>query len=356
MSKRDFLDLEDWSPEDIEGLLNLAAQVKRGEVQGGLEKKVLAMVLLDPSLRTRTSFETAMFLHGGHAVVLEPGKGSWPLETEPGAVMDGSSVEHLVEAARVLGRYADAVGVRAFPRGRDWATARQDAIVKGFARYCEKPVINLESARRHPCQALADALTLREKLGRVEGKRFVLAWAWHPKALPTSVPVSAALAAARLGMEIVIARPEGYELDPEDTALIRRTAQAAGGEFVHIIDDPDDALVGADAVYVKSWGSVKLYGNPEQEAEARAGLRDWRLTASRLRSTRGGKGIVMHCLPVRRNVEIDDKVLDGPNSVVVDQAENRLHAQRALLLELIGESRDRQGDGVRSWGGRERGH
>ena len=340
MKKRDFLALEDWSSEDVEGLLALAGRIKRGEISGGLEKKVLAMVFMDPSLRTRTSFETAMFLHGGHAVVLEPGKGSWTLETEPGAVMDGGSVEHIIDAARVLGRYADALGVRSFPRGTDWAVARKDAIIKSFAQHCEKPVINLESARRHPCQALADAMTLREKLGQVEGKRFVLTWAWHPKALPTAVPASAALAAARLGMEIVIARPEGYELDPEDTTLIRKLAQQSGGEFLHIIDNPDEAMVGADAVYVKSWGSVKLYGKPDEEAEQRAALRDWRLTASRLRSTRGGKGIVMHCLPVRRNVEIDDKVLDGPNSVVVDQAENRLHVQRALLLELIGEKRE----------------
>jgi N-acetylornithine carbamoyltransferase len=338
VTKRDFLALEDWAPDEIEALLGLAARVKRGEITGGLERKVLAMVFMDPSLRTRTSFETAMFLHGGHAVVLEPGKGSWALETEPGAVMDADRVEHIVEAARVLGRYADALGVRSFPRGSDWAVARRDAIVRDFARHCEKPVINLESARRHPCQALADAMTLREKLGDPAGKRFVLTWAWHPKALPTAVPASAALAAAQLGMEIVIARPEGYELDPEDTALIRRIAQERGGEFVHIIDDPDDALVGADAVYVKSWGSVKLYGRPEEEAAGRAGLRDWRLTPGRLRSTRGGRGIVMHCLPVRRNVEIDDAVLDGPNSVVVDQAENRLHAQRALLLELLGKT------------------
>jgi N-acetylornithine carbamoyltransferase len=338
VTKRDFLALEDWSPDEIEALLALAARVKRGEIAGGLERKVLAMVFMDPSLRTRTSFETAMFLHGGHAVVLEPGKGSWALETEPGAVMDGDRVEHIIEAARVLGRYADALGVRSFPRGSEWAVARRDAIVRDFARHCEKPVINLESARRHPCQALADAMTLREKLGDPAGKRFVLTWAWHPKALPTAVPASAALAAAQLGMEIVIARPEGYELDPEDTALIRRIAQERGGEFVHIIDDPDEALVGADAVYVKSWGSVKLYGHPEQEAAQRAGLRDWRLTPGRLRSTRGGRGIVMHCLPVRRNVEIDDAVLDGPNSVVVDQAENRLHGQRALLLELLGKT------------------
>jgi N-acetylornithine carbamoyltransferase len=336
VSKRDFLALEDWGAEEVEGLLALAARVKRGEVSGGLEGKVLAMVFMDPSLRTRTSFEAAMFLHGGHAVVLEPGRGSWSLETEPGAVMDGDNVEHIVDAARVLGRYADALGVRAFPRGKEWAQARQDAIVRSFARHCEQPVINLESARRHPCQALADAMTLREKLHETAGKRFVLTWAWHPKALPTAVPVSAALAAASLGMEIVIARPPGFELDPEDTALVRRLAQQSGGEFVHIIDDPDDAMVGADAVYVKSWGAVKLYGQPEEEAALRAGLRDWRLTPGRLRSTRGGKGIVMHCLPVRRNVEIDDAVLDGPNSVVVDQAENRLHAQRAVLLELIG--------------------
>jgi N-acetylornithine carbamoyltransferase len=334
--KRDFLALEDWTTDEVNGLLALAERIKRGEVTGGLERKVLAMVFMDPSLRTRTSFETAMFLHGGHAVVLEPGKGSWPLETELGAVMDGDTVEHIVDAARVLGRYADALGVRSFPRGSDWAVARKDLILRNFAGYCEKPVINFESARRHPCQALADAMTLREKLGDTAGKRFVLTWAWHPKALPTAVPASAALAAARLGMEIVIGRPEGYELDPEDTALIRRLAQEAGGELVHIIDDPDDALVGADAVYVKSWGSVKLYGKPREEAALRAGLRDWRLTPARLRGTRGGKGIVMHCLPVRRNVEIDDAVLDGPNSVVVDQAENRLHAQRALLLELLG--------------------
>lgn len=337
MTKRDFLTLEDLSDADLERLLTLAERVKRGEVVGGLEGKVLAMVFMDPSLRTRTSFETAMFLHGGHAVVLEPGRGSWALETEPGAVMDHDTVEHIVDAARVLGRYADALGVRAFPRGADWSVARRDDVIQSFARHSEKPVINLESARRHPCQALADAMTLRERLGETSGKRFVLTWAWHPRPLPIAVPVSAALAAARLGMEIVIARPPGYELDPEDTALIRQIAQRAGGEFVHIIDDPDEATVGADAVYVKSWGSVKLYGSPGEEAAQRAGLRDWRLTPNRVRSTRGGQGIVMHCLPVRRNVEIDDAVLDGPNSVVVDQAENRLHVQRALLLELIGE-------------------
>ena len=306
---------------------------------GGLERKVLAMVFLDPSLRTRTSFEAGMFLHGGHAVVLEPGKGSWSLETEDGVVMDRDSVEHVTEAARVLGRYADAVAVRSFPRGSDWAAAREDVILKQFARHCEKPVINLESSRRHPCQELADAFTLRERLGETRGKKLVLTWAWHPKALPTAVPVSAALAAARMGMQVTIAAPEGCDLDPEDLAGIRRLSAEAGGGDVAFSHEQGAAIAGADAVYAKSWGPVSLYGQPEAQRAWFEPHRDWKLTADQTRTTRGGKGIVMHCLPVRRNVEIDDAVLDGPNSVVVDEAENRLHVQRALLLTMIGSTR-----------------
>ncbi|HEU4700409.1 MAG TPA: N-acetylornithine carbamoyltransferase [Gemmatimonadales bacterium] len=333
--KRDFLDLAALSREELELLLALAARLKRGEITGGLERKILAMVFMDPSLRTRSSMEAAMFLHGGHAMVLEPGKGSWTLETEPGVVMDGTTVEHVVDAARVLGRYADALAVRAFPKGTDWSEEREDRVLRLFAEYCEKPVINLESSRRHPCQALADALTLRERLGETEGKRFVLTWAWHPKALPTAVPASAALAAAHLGMEVVIARPEGFDLDPDDMTQIHALAAANGGT-VAVADAMDPALAGADAVYVKSWGSLQAFGRPEEERALRANLRDWRMTADRLHHTKDGAGIVMHCLPVRRNVEIDDAVLDGPSSVVVDEAENRLHAQRALLLETIG--------------------
>lgn len=333
--KRDFLAMEDWGPDAVEGLLALAARIKRGEVTGGLERKVLAAVFMDPSLRTRASFETAMFLHGGHAVILEPGKGSWSLETELDAVMDGANVEHIIEAARVLGRYADAVAVRSFPRGSEWAEARKDSVIRNFARYSEKPVINMESSRRHPCQGLADALTMREHLGETRGKRFVLSWAWHPKALPTAVPASAAIAAAQLGMEVVIARPEGYDLDPDDMTSIGTLAAAQGGS-VRVTDDLDGALRGAHAVYPKSWGSLRHFGRPEEEAAFRSGLRHWQLTQERVRTTPGGKGIVLHCLPVRRNVELAGAVLDGPNSVVIDEAENRLHVQRALLLELVG--------------------
>jgi N-acetylornithine carbamoyltransferase len=333
VSKRDFLALEDWSTSDVERLLTLAAGVKRGEVAGGLEKRVLGLMLLSAA-ESRASFEVAMYLHGGTAVTLEP-SGNGTLGVEPGLAADEPGDARLIDAARLHGRYCDSLCVSAVPAARDWAVARRDLLLKSIAQHCEKPVINAGSVRRHPCQALADAMTLRERLGHLEGKRFVLTWAWTPGALPTAVPASAALSAARLGMEIVIARPEGYELDPEDTALIRKTAQQAGGRFVHISDDPDDALVGADAVYVASWGSLKHYGNLEQEIELRAGLRDWRLSRPRLRSSRGGKGVVLHSYPVHRSVEIEDAVVDGPNSAVVDQAENRLHVQRALLLDLM---------------------
>jgi N-acetylornithine carbamoyltransferase len=333
VTKRDLIALEEWAPAEVESLFELALRVKRGEVRGGLEGKLLASVFLDPSLRTRASFEAAMFLHGGHAIVLEPGKGSWGWETGRGVVMDGATVEHIAEAARVLGRYADAVGLRSFPRGGDWAVARRDAIIRDFAAYCEKPVINLESARRHPCQELADALTLREKLGRPRGRKFVLAWTWHPKQLPTAVPASAALAAARNGMEVVIARPPGYDLDPEDLAAVKALTATTGGS-VSLTDDLDGALEGAAAVYPKSWGALDLFGDPDADLARRGAHRDWRMTAARL--DRMDDGIVLHCLPVRRNVEIDDAVLDSPHSVVVDEAENRLHVQRAVLLTLLG--------------------
>lgn len=335
MTKRDFLAMEDWEPDLIDHVLEIATRCKRGEITGGLTRRVLAMMFMDPSLRTRASMETAMFLHGGHAIALEPGRGSWTLETDLDVVMDGASVEHIIEAARVLGRYADALAVRVFPKGGDWSVEREDHVIRNFAKFCEKPVINLESSRRHPCQGLADAMTLREHLGETQEKKFVLMWAWHPKALPTAVPASAAIAAAHLGMDVIVARPPGFDLDPDDYRAIDALATRQGGSL-KVTDDLDGAIAGAHAIYPKSWGSLEHFGRPDDERALREGRREWRLTQARMRATEKGNGIAMHCLPVRRNVEIDAEVLDGPNSAVIDQAENRLHAQRGLLLELIG--------------------
>jgi len=336
---RHFLAVEDWPDAEIASLLDEAealAEGRAGEAPA-LPGKVLALLFLDPSLRTRTSFEVAMAREGGRTVVLEPGRGAWPLETRDGVTMDGDAVEHVREAAAVLGRYAEALAVRAFPRGASWAEAREDAVVRSFARHAGVPVINLESARRHPCQELGDALTLRRKVGRdLSGRRFVLTWAWHPKALPTAVPVSAALAAARQGMDVTIAHPAGYDLDPDDLATIGAVAARAGGR-VSVSHDLDDAAAGADVLYAKSWGCLADFGDPAAEGARRAGLRHWIADARRMERTRGGRGLLMHCLPVRRDVEVSSRVLDSPWSAVIDQAENRLHAQRALLRRILGD-------------------
>lgn len=317
-------------------LLEQAHALKATAFDRRLEGRTLGLVFFNPSLRTRTSFEVAMQRHGGASVVVQPGATSWALETEPGVVMDGTGVEHITEAAGVLGRYAHALGVRAFPNASSWDEARRDAVLRGFAAHAGVPVINLESARRHPCQGLADALTMQERFGgAVRGRRFVLSWTWHPKPLPTAVPVSAAIAAARLGMDVTLAHPEGYELDPDDMLAIEAVATRGGGS-VHTSHDLDAAADGADVIYAKSWGSLRHFGDPEAEQALRAPLRDWRITAQHMAATRDGRGIFMHCLPVRRNVVVDDAVLDGPQSAVLDQAENRLHAQRALLLSLLG--------------------
>ena len=335
MTAQGLIATDEWADDEILALLDRAAELKSGAAGLSLAGRALVMVFFDPSLRTRTSFEVAMARHGGHAVVLEPGRGSWAIETRPGVVMDGDTVEHLVEAARVLGRYGDAVAVRAFPKAASWAEARADAVVRGFAEHAGVPVINLESARRHPCQGLADALTLQDRFdGRPAGRRFVLSWAWHPRPLPTAVPASAALAAARLGMEVVIARPEGFDLDPDDMAAIRTVAGRNGGTVAET-DDLDGSVAGADAVYAKSWGCLAAFGDAEAERPWRAPHRGWRIDEARMAATHSGTGIFMHCLPVRRNVVVTDGVLDGPWSVVIDQAENRLHVQRALLEKTI---------------------
>ena len=337
MLKRSFLSTEDWADEEILALLDEAAELKANpRTPSILDGRILALIFFDPSLRTRASFEVAMAKEGGRAVVLEPGKGSWAIETRRGVVMDGDKAEHLIEAARVLGRYADALGVRSFPREATWAEARRDNVLRGFADYAGVPVINMESARRHPCQGLADAMTLRERLGRnLERRRFVLAWAWHPKALPVAVPNSAAIAAATIGMDVTIAHPPGFDLDPDDLATVTTIAARRGGR-VEVVHDLDAAVAGADAVYAKSWGNLAAFGDAPREASLRKDLRGWIVNEDRMRATAGGSGIFLHCLPVRRGVEVTDGVLDGAWSAAVDEAENRMYVQRALLRRVLG--------------------
>jgi N-acetylornithine carbamoyltransferase len=246
-------------------------------------------------------------------------------------VMDGDRTEHVAEFVRVLGRYCVAIGVRTFASLKNWEEERTDPILTSFAKYSGVPIINLESAMHHPCQALADMMTIREKLG--EGrKKVLLTWAWHPKPLPMAVPNSFALAAAQMGHDLTIAHPPGYELDDELMEEIRRQAAAAGGRIA-VEHDVDKAFNGAEVVYAKSWGTRRFYGLPEKDISTRAQYRSkWIVDEQKMARTKGA--IFMHCLPVRRNVIVTDGVIDSTSSVVIDEAENRLHVQKAILSKL----------------------
>lgn len=332
-SFKSFISTQDWSKDELEKLLKLAVRFKKSRFSVCLKNKNLIMVFFDPSLRTRTSFEIAMNDLGGSAVSLNVGKDIWKLEHREGAVMDGEFSEHVKDAARVLSRYGDAIAVRCFPKLAEWNEDKKDAVIRSFAKYASVPVINMESALFHPCQALADIMTIKEHLGSTKGKKFVLAWSNHPKPLPTAVPNSAALIASAFGMDTVIAHPKGYELDNGIIEMVKGNCKASGSSF-EVVHDLDEGLKGADVVYAKSWGSIKYYGNWSGEQKLRDNLKGWKITKKNMLLTSNAK--FMHCLPVRRNVEVDDEVIDGKNSVVYDEAENRLHVQKALLSSLMG--------------------
>jgi N-acetylornithine carbamoyltransferase len=330
---RNFLTTADWTRDELEGLIESALGFKRGEERAKpLAGRSIALVFFNPSLRTRASMQVGVFELGGNAVVLEPGGTSWTLEHREGALMDGDKTEHVAEFVRVLGRYCVGLGVRTFAALKDWEEERRDPVLSAFAKYSDVPVINLESAMHHPCQALADMMTVREKLGAGR-KRVLLTWAWHPKPLPMAVPNSFALASAQMGHDLVIAHPAGYELDVELMRDIESHAEKAGGS-VRLTNDVSEAFDGAEVVYAKSWGSRRFYGATEKDVEERTRYRpSWIVDEEKMARTR--EAIFMHCLPVRRNVIVTDGVIDSPSSVVIDEAENRLHVQKAIMAKVI---------------------
>src|SRR5260370_4777966 len=251
---KNFLTTADFERADLDELIDSAMQFKDGAGQSKpLAGRAVSLVFFNPSLRTRASMQVGAYELGGNAVVLEPGGTSWTLEHREGAVMDADKTEHVAEFVRVLGRYCAAIGVRTFAALKDWEEERTDPILNSFAKYSEVPVINLESAMHHPCQALADMMTIREKLG--EGRRKVLlTWAWHPKPLPMAVPNSFALAAAQVGHDLVIPHPRGYELNDELLVEIMRQASGAGSRIT-LEHDVDGRLAVVDVLYAKSGGS-----------------------------------------------------------------------------------------------------
>jgi N-acetylornithine carbamoyltransferase len=324
-------------PDDAWDTLRRSAVAHRHDETRGVDAaagRSLGLIFMNPSLRTRTSMEGAAAHLGAHHTTLVPGDGSWGLEWEEGAVMDGDAAEHVKEAIGVLSRYHDALGVRVFASGTDYAADKQDTLIRTIADYATVPVVNLESAWAHPCQGLSDAAMMTERLGDdLSDKKFVLSWAPHPKPLPMAVPNTALRTAARCGMDVTVARPETHALDSDVMAEARSMAEAQGGA-VTASSNQTAAVEEADVVYAKSWGGPLMYEDPHAEAEARTGRSDWRVTEDLMARTRNGA--FMHCLPVRRNVVVDDGVLDGPHATHLDQAEYRLHAQKALLEHVWG--------------------
>lgn len=329
-----FLNTQDWSRAEIDAVLRDAAYYKEHKFGDALKGKGVALVFFNSSLRTRTSFELGTFQLGGHAVVLQPGKDAWPIEFDLGTVMDGEAEEHIAEVARVLSRYVDLIGVRAFPKFVDWSVDREDRVLKGFARYSTVPVINMETIT-HPCQELAHALALQEHFGNedLRGRKYVLTWTYHPKALNTAVANSALTIATRMGMDVTLLCPtEDYLLDPRYMDWARQNVAENGGSF-NVSHDIDSAYQDADVVYAKSWGALPYFGNWAQEKPIRDEFKHFIVDEAKMAKTRNG--VFSHCLPLRRNVKATDGVMDSPNCIAINEAENRLHVQKSVMAHLI---------------------
>ncbi len=329
---KNFLDLADLSREQIVELLQLAERLQSHPEPQALAGKILGLLFFNPSLRTLASFQASMARLGGTSFVVSAGNGTWQLETRRGAVMNGAPAEHVREGVPVLSQYCDALGIRAFAGGTDLEADLNETSFKEMVGLVNKPVINMESAANHPCQALADWKTL-DDLTVPRKARFVLSWVNHPRALPLAVPAATVHMAAMRGMEVVVLRPEGFALPTPIMQKAADAAAAAGGSLRET-SDRDDALSGAHVIYAKEWGSTSHYGNADADARARAQLADWCVRDTWFSRTAMDCKL-MHCLPVRRNVAVADEVLDGRRSVVQREAYNRMVVQTAVLHRLL---------------------
>ena len=278
------------------------------------ENKTMALVFLNPSLRTRMSTQKAALNLGMNVMVLNMDKEGWALELRDNVIMNGNTVEHIREAAAVMGQYADIIGVRSFPGLKDRDEDYSEMIFNKFVQFCGVPVVSLESATRHPLQSLADLITIEELKTRSRPK-VVLTWAPHIKPLPQAVPNSFAEWMCKSDVDFTITHPAGYELCQDFTK---------GATITH---NQDEALADADFIYVKNWSAYEPYG------QVFPGNEDWMLTNERLKVTNNAK--VMHCLPVRRDLELSSEVLDGPASIVVHEAANRVWAAQAVLKRML---------------------
>jgi N-acetylornithine carbamoyltransferase len=328
-----FNDLADFSFEEVTSLLELAARLDREPEPRALDGKVLALLFLNPSLRTMASFQAAMIRLGGGAFVISPEMSIHGLETRPGIVMDGAAAEHIREAVPVIASYGDAIGIRAFAQRRSLADDLADREFEELVALTAKPVINMESAINHPCQSLADWKTMDDLMIPRQGGRFVLSWAYHPRALPLAVPAATVHMAAMRGMDVVVNRPPGFELPESVMQKAREAATLSGGQVIET-SDRREAMEGAHVIYAKSWTSTKHYGDPLGDQKLREDLVSWCVDEPWFANARPDCKF-MHCLPVRRGVVVADRILDGPRSVVIQEARNRMVVQMAVLYRML---------------------
>ncbi len=334
MALRLFNDLADFKIADVEALLALARRLQTSPEPRALEGKVLALLFLSPSLRTLSSFQAAMIRLGGGSFVISPDMSIHGLESRSGIVMDGVAAEHLREAIPVISSYGDALGIRAFANRVSLETDLSDTEFLQMRELVGVPLINMESAIQHPCQSLADWKTLDDLEVPKKGGKFVLSWSWHPKALPLAVPSSTAHMAAMRGMDVTVVRPDGFELPPAIMDKVRQAATLSGGS-VHETNDRAEAYEGAHVIYAKEWASTRHYGDRVADQKLREQLQDWIVDEPSFASADSAARF-MHCLPVRRGVAVTDRILDGPRSVVIHEAQNRMWGQMAVLYQMLG--------------------
>lgn len=335
---RDYLTLLDYTREELHTILETAFDLKRrravGESHPFLAGKTLFMIFYNQSLRTRNSFEAGMTQLGGHAHYLDPSKIYSP-------AMEGREVaystERVSDVARTLARMGDAIAIRCYGDPVDWAYGDAHGMMREFARWSHIPIINMECDKYHPCQAMADVMTVKEKFGSFKGTKFTMSWAYSPSVhKPRAVPQSAIIAATAMGMEVTLAHPQGMELDPEVLEACKKNAASAGGSF-RVTNNFEDGLKGAHVVYPKAWCATPIFKPPvgTDDPEKTQALFDknkhWICDNERL-AMADKEAVYMHCLPCDRGFEVTDQVIDGPQSVVFDEAENRLHVQKAVMV------------------------
>jgi N-acetylornithine carbamoyltransferase len=340
---RDFLTLLDYTREEVDTILDVAFDLKRryalGEPHDHLLKgKTLFMIFYNQSLRTRNSFEAGMTQLGGHAHYLDPSKIYTP--ALPGREV-AYSTERVSDVARTLARMGNAIAIRCYGDPVDWTYGGAHEMIRNFAYWAGIPVINMECDKYHPCQALADVMTVKEKFGTFQGVKFTMSWAYSPSIhKPRAVPQSAIIAATKVGMEVTLAHPPEMALDPEVLAACEKQAQENGGSF-RVTHDFEESLTGAHVVYPKAWAATPLFqppvgeNNPKKTQAIFDANKSWICDREHMELA-DPQAIYMHCLPCDRGYEVTDEVIDkeqgdGWLSVVFDEAENRLHAQKAVM-------------------------